>query len=196
MNILELIGLNAEQLSMLSSLLSIISILGSVAFAVFRFIIQPFIIKSPYLGLWYGYNSSKDKRVATISREVWSIHRKWLSWDGHLIVVARSSVNPQLKYIGELVEDKDANHVLINFTRRGSHEKFAFRINRTAESTPPNPLLGFWVGRDHDQQMVAGMVLVDRTPHTDEEIRAIWDANLAEKTTDYLFRLNGEYMLG
>lgn len=187
--------LDEQQLGMLALIIQIIATVASGALIFLRAIVFPFFRRSPMLGRWYSYNSSTFGGQAAMSPEVWKIRRKIFSLRGELIIVAQNTERDELRYFGDVHFDQDANHIIAEFRRRGNQEKYTFRFRNTSEPNPTTPLLGVWIGRDHDETLTAGMVLVDRKPYQHEEVRRIWSDNLIPDNDEHVFRLEQTYRL-
>ena len=97
---------------------------------------------------------------------------------GKPIVLSKNKKNKQLKYLGTIYDQLDGNHMIITFSRKSGVifarkvevERFTMRLVHHAHTKPDANILGLWVGRTYDGNLVSGVVIVSRRPLSEEEV--------------------------
>ena len=117
-------------------------------------------------GVWHAYNTSLFESNPRVTSEKWDFKTQL----GKPIVVSRNKHSKHLSYVGKIYDRLDGGHMIIDFVRRRDGEHFTMRLVNQARTKPDANMLGLWVGRTYDENLVAGVVVVSRTPLTEDEV--------------------------
>ena len=139
-----------------------------IGIRIISFIRSRVFFKPLISGIWHAYNTSLFENEPKVTSEEWNFKTRL----GKPIVVSNNKHTDHLKYIGAIYDRLDGGHMIIDFVRKRDGEHFTVRLVNQARTKPEANMLGLWVGRTYDENLVSGVVVVSRKPLSEEEVMA------------------------